>query len=117
VNHLPVVYGFLALGAAACGQSAASTPPVRPPDEPALTVRAETLATTLAVPGVVQARQHAEISTRMMARVTAVLVEVGARAHAGEPLLRLGTEDVSADRLKAEAAWAAASAARDEAAR
>ena len=117
MNHLPVVYGFLALGAAACGQSAASTPPVRPPDEPALTVRAETLATTFAVPGAVQARQHAEISTRMMARVTAVLADVGARVHAGKPLLRLGTEDVSANRLKAEAAWGAAPGARDEAER
>jgi RND family efflux transporter MFP subunit len=117
VNRLPAVYGLLALGAAACGQSMANTPPARPPEEPALTVAAETLATTFAVPGVVQARQHAEISTRMMARVTAVLVEVGAKVREGEPLLRLGTEDVSANRLKAEAAWTAATAARDEAAR
>jgi len=117
VNRLPAVYGFLALGAAACGQSMATTPPARAPEEPTLTVAAETLATTFTVPGVVQARQHAEISTRMMARVTAVLVEVGAKVREGEPLLRLGTEDVSADRLKAEAAWTAAKAARDEAAR
>ena len=117
MNRLPAVYGFLALGAAACGQSMATTPPARQPEEPTLTVAAETLATTFTVPGVVQARQHAEISTRMMARVTAVLVEVGAKVREGEPLLRLGTEDVSANRLKAEAAWTAATAARDEAAR
>ncbi len=117
MNRLPVVYGFLALGAAACGQSVASTPAARPPAEPTLTVQAETLATTIAVSGVVQARQRAEISTRMMARVTQVLVEVGTRVRAGEPLLRLGTEDVSANRLRAEAALAAARAGRDEAAR
>lgn len=117
MTRLPFVYGWLALGATACGQSVATTPPPRSPAEPTLTVRAETLTTAITVHGVLQARQQAEISTRMMARVSEVPVEVGARVRAGEPLLRLGTDDVTANRLKAAAAQAAARAARDEAAR
>jgi RND family efflux transporter MFP subunit len=53
----------------------------------------------------------------MMARVTAIPVEVGDRVRAGQTLIRLGTEDVSANRAKAEAAVTVARAARDEAAK
>jgi len=80
-------------------------------------VTADSVATTVTVEGTVQARQRAEISTRMMARVSEVAVEIGSRVGAGQVLIRLGVDDVEAGRAKAEAALTVARAARDEAAR
>jgi RND family efflux transporter MFP subunit len=81
------------------------------------TVTAESVATTIAIEGTVHARHRAEISTRMMARVTEVPVELGTVVRTGQTLIRLGVEDVAANRSKAEAAVTVARAARDEAAR
>lgn len=108
---------ILALGAAACGHDEThSAAPVQEPAN-AITIEAETLATVIAVDGNIEARNRASLSTRMMARVTAIPVEVGDRVRAGQTLIRLGTEDISANRAKAEAAVSVATAARDEAAR
>jgi len=52
-----------------------------------------------------------------MARVSDISADVGSRVGAGQVLIRLGTEDISANRAKAEAAVMVARAARDEAAR
>jgi RND family efflux transporter MFP subunit len=92
---------------AAAARAAAST----------YTVTADSLSTTIAVDGTVQARHRAEISTRLMARVTEVPVELGAAVRAGQTLIRLGVEDIAANRAKAEAAVTVARAGRDEAAR
>jgi RND family efflux transporter MFP subunit len=103
---------------AACGASTAGQPTdesASPP--PSLTVTAETLATTFAAEGTVRARHRADISTRMMARVTDVPVELGARVRAGQMLIRLGVDDIAANRAKAEAAVTVAAAAREDAAR
>jgi len=81
------------------------------------TVTADSVATTIAIEGTVHARHRAEISTRMMARVTEVPVELGTVVRTGQTLIRLGVEDVAANRSKAEAAVTVARAARDEAAR
>jgi len=81
------------------------------------TVTADSLATTIAVEGTVHARHRAEISTRLMARVTEVPVELGTAVRAGQTLIRLGIDDIAANRAKAEAAVSVARAARDEAAR
>jgi RND family efflux transporter MFP subunit len=81
------------------------------------TVTADSLSTTMAVEGTVHARHRAEISTRLMARVTEVPVELGTAVRSGQTLIRLGIEDVAANRAKAEAAVTLARAARDEAAR
>jgi len=53
----------------------------------------------------------------MMARITAVEAEVGDRVRAGQVLVRLGTDDIAANRASAEAGVRASEAARDEAAR
>jgi RND family efflux transporter MFP subunit len=108
---------ILALGAAACGHD--ETHSDAPTQEPAnaITIQAEILSTVIAVDGNIEARNRASLSTRMMARVTAIPVEVGDRVSAGQTLISLGTEDISANRAKAEAAVLVATAARDEAAR
>lgn len=80
-------------------------------------VTADSLALTVRVEGTVRARHRAEISTRMMARVTDVPVELGARVRAGQTLIRLGGDDIAANRATAEAAVTVARAGRDEAAR
>jgi RND family efflux transporter MFP subunit len=67
--------------------------------------------------GTVVARNRAEITTRMMARVTDLTADLGDRVRSGEVLIRLGTEDIAANRAKAEAAVMVAEAARDEAAK
>lgn len=80
-------------------------------------VSAESLASVLPVDGTVRAREQASLSTRMMARITSVEAEVGDRVSSGQVLVRLGTDDVAANRARAEAAVRVAEAARDEAAR
>ncbi|HWP37585.1 MAG TPA: efflux RND transporter periplasmic adaptor subunit [Gemmatimonadales bacterium] len=80
-------------------------------------VTADSVTTTIAIEGTVHARHRAEISTRLMARVTDVPVELGTAVRAGQIVIRLGIEDVAANRAKAEAAVSVAQAARDEAAR
>ena len=80
-------------------------------------VTADSVAATVAVEGTVEARHRAEITTRMMARVSEVAVDLGSAVRAGQLLIRLGVEDVEASRAKADAAVAVARAGRDEAAR
>ena len=107
----------LAAGAVACGPgSDASRDETRPP-EPVLRVQAESLTTYVAVDGSVVAQRRAEISTRMMARIVSVPVTIGTRVRRGDVLIRLGTDDVAANRRKAEAAVTVARATRNEAAR
>jgi RND family efflux transporter MFP subunit len=112
---------FLALATvttAACGtpQADADPAPAAPPTATQV-VAAESLPATITVEGTVRARHRAEISTRMMARVTAVPVELGTRVREGQTLIRLGGDDIAANRASAEAALTVARAARDEAAR
>jgi len=107
-----------ALTLAGCGGANHDAAEATPPAAMATyTVTADSVATTVAVEGTVHARHRAEISTRMMARVTEIPVELGARVRAGQTLIRLGMEDVAANRAKADAAVRVARAARDEAAR
>jgi membrane fusion protein, multidrug efflux system len=82
-----------------------------------LVVEAESLVVKIPVEGTVTARRSAELSTRMMARISSVAVDVGAPVRVGQVLVRLGNEDVAAKRVSAEAAVDAARAAREEAAR
>ena len=107
----------MALGVAACGHESTETTVPDQSHANAITVEAATLPTVVAVDGNIEARNRASLSTRMMARVSTIPVEVGDRVRAGQTLIRLGTEDISANRAKAEAAVTAATAARDEAAR
>ncbi|MDH4046378.1 MAG: efflux RND transporter periplasmic adaptor subunit [Gemmatimonadota bacterium] len=104
--------------AAGCGGSTAERAAQEPTTLPAtVTVSADTLPTTFAAEGTVRARLRADISTRMMARVTEIPVEIGTRVRHGQTLIRLGLDDVTASRAKADAAVTMARAARDEAAR
>ncbi len=107
----------MAVGLTACGHEVSESSRTEHTSANAITVQAETLATLVAVDGNIEARNRASLSTRMMARVTAIPVEVGDRVGAGQTLIRLGTEDISANRAKADAAVTLAQAARDEAAR
>jgi RND family efflux transporter MFP subunit len=113
--------GLLILGAAAllsaCGGHDSSEALPDRADVSGIPVRSEEVTRHVPVAGTVVARNRAEITTRMMARVTALTTDVGSRVRRGEVLLRLGTEDIAANRAKAEAAVTVARAARDEAAR
>jgi RND family efflux transporter MFP subunit len=107
----------LTAGAAACGGE--SHPEAQSPEIPVNTYTVETrpLTTTMPVEGTVVARQRAEVTTRMMARISSLPVDVGTRVNSGQVLLRLGNDDIAANRAKAEAAVMAAQAGRDEAAK
>ena len=113
--------GLLIVGAvallSACGES--HSPAASPAREnlSGTPVRAETIALHTPVEGTVVARNRAEITTRMMARVTGLTADVGSRVGRGQILINLGTEDVEANRTKAEAAVRAAIAGLEEAAK
>ncbi len=113
--------GLMILGAvallSACGEShGPEALPARTPVE-GVAVQIEDVAIQIPVEGTVVARNRAEITTRMMARVSGLDADVGSRVRKGAPLLRLGTDDIAANRSRAEAAVMVARAARDEAAR
>lgn len=119
MKTLPILI-VATLALAACRDMDADTSGASEPipaPEHIYTVTADSVAATVAVEGTVHARHRAEISTRMMARVTEVAVELGSAVRAGQVLIRLGIEDVEASRARAEAAVTAARAARDEASR
>ncbi len=104
---------------AACGESHSpeSTPAGGPAPGPGVAVEVEEIPVNVPVEGTVVARNRTEITTRMMARVTELVADVGSRVRTGQVLVRLGTEDVAANRAKAEAAVMVARAALDEAAK
>lgn len=86
--------------------------------EPATyTVVAESVPGVLPVSGTVRGVERAVLSTRLMARVVALEVDVGARVVRGQAIVRLGVDDVAASRGRAEAGVAAAAAAHAEATR
>jgi RND family efflux transporter MFP subunit len=115
IRRLPLV--ILSTAALACGgESHEATPTTAIPTN-TLTVQAESLTATMPVEGSVVARQRAEVTTRMMARITSLPVDVGTRVRQGHVLVRLGSEDIATNRAKAEAGVAVATAARDEAAK
>ncbi|MDH3289663.1 MAG: efflux RND transporter periplasmic adaptor subunit [Gemmatimonadota bacterium] len=106
-----------AAGAVACGGGEPAEEQVTTVPEGTVIVVAESLTATLPVAGTVVARRRAEVTTRMMARITSLPVELGARVTQGQVLVRLGADDIASNRAKAEAGVRAADAARDEAAR
>jgi len=108
---------LLSLGLAACGHEAPEQAQPAVSNLNTITVQAESLVAVMPVEGNVEARHRAALSTRMMARVTDILVEVGDEVRAGQTLMRLGVDDIAANRAKAEAAVHAARAAHDEAAK
>jgi RND family efflux transporter MFP subunit len=112
-----IAFGFLTVAAAACGHDdTIETHTPRHAGE-TFTVASEELTATMPVEGSVVAKHRTEITTRMMARITSMPVEVGSQVSEGNVLVRLGSADIAANRAKAEAAVTAATAARDEAAR
>jgi RND family efflux transporter MFP subunit len=108
-----------ALSLAACGSGVDQDAPqvTQSTAANAYTVTEDSVASTVAVEGTIQARLRAEISTRLMARVTEVPVDLGNYVRAGQVLIRLGVEDVEVNRARAGAAVTIAQAARDEAVR
>lgn len=113
--------GIMILGAAAllsaCGESHAPEASHAQTPVQGVAVQTEEVAIHVPAEGTVVSRNRAEITTRMMARISDMAVDVGSRVRSGEILVRLGTEDIAANRAKADAAVMVARAARDEAAR
>jgi RND family efflux transporter MFP subunit len=102
---------------ASCGGSHEPQPIQAGNDVAGIPVLLEEIQVYVPVEGTVVARNRAEIATRMMARVAAIDTDVGAHVRQGQVLVRLGAEDIAANRAKAEAGVTAAQAGRDEAAR
>lgn len=109
---------LLGTALAACGEPEPGlTAAATTPSGETMLVEAESLTEMVPVDGTVTARRQASVSTRLMARITSIEVEVGDRVRDGQVLLRLGTDDVAVNRARAEAALRVAEAAREEAAR
>jgi len=109
----------LAAVAAACGDAEPSPAPATGASAigETMVVEQTVIAAVVPVDGTVTAREEAVLSTRLMAQITSIEVEVGDPVRRGQALVRLGTEDVSASRGRAEASLLVARAARDEAER
>ena len=114
-NGLLIVAAVALLSA--CGESHSPAASQAPENVSGTPVRAEEIALQTPVEGTIVARNRAEITTRMMARVTGLRVDVGSRVRRGQVLINLGTSDIEANRAKAGAAVMVATAAREEAAR
>jgi RND family efflux transporter MFP subunit len=110
------MFGVVAL-LSACGESHSPEASHAQTDVSGVAVQAEEITLHVPASGTVVARNRAEITTRMMARVSELTADVGSRVRRGQVLIRLGTEDIAANRAKAEAAVMVARAARDEAAK
>ncbi len=112
-----IVGTLTAVTMVACGHPEVAERPTHVDVGPTFTVTVESLPAFLPVHGTVQAVRRASLSTRMMARVTAVEIEIGTQVVAGQVLVRLGLDDIEANRAKAEAAVRVATAAFAEAER
>jgi len=110
LTALPLL--VIACGGGTISEQITPTPPID-----GKLVQLEEIPTTVPAHGTVRARRRAEIATRMMARVSDVLVDVGASVPSGQLLVALGRDDLAASRAQAEAAVEATAAARDEARR
>jgi RND family efflux transporter MFP subunit len=118
MRHLVSLLGLAA--AAACGDAELSRASATVADTAtveSMIVESTVLDAVVPVDGSVTAREEAVLSTRLMAQITSIEVEIGDRVRRGQVLVRLGTDDVSANRRRAEASLLVAGAARDEAAR
>ncbi len=106
----------LLLGTVACGGSppAEAQEAVRIPGATAV-VRDTVLPDLLPAAGLAEPILQANLSTRLTARVTEVLVHAGDRVSAGQLLVRLDASDLEAKRLQVEAGARAAGAGRNEA--
>lgn len=111
------VWTAAVLVAAGCGGAASEAAPVRTDEITTYTVTTESLPGMLPVDGTVHGTQRAVLSTRLMARVVALEVDAGAPVRRGQTLLRLGVDEVAANRAGAEAGVAAAAATHAEAVR
>ncbi len=108
----------VALAVAACGTEGHRAEPAdSEPGVTVLTVESEQLPILVPVEGSVLAPNRAEITTRMMARITSLEADVGTSVRRGQVIIRLGAEDIAANRARAEAAVMAAQAAWEEAQR
>jgi RND family efflux transporter MFP subunit len=116
IRNLFIVLGIgLATGCAE--EPAAPVASTRADSAPTMEVAERTLPSFIVVDGRVAAKNQVEVATRMMARISAVPVDVGDRVAKGTVLVRLGTDDIEANRASAEAAVAAARLAAEEARR
>ncbi|HEY6103739.1 MAG TPA: efflux RND transporter periplasmic adaptor subunit [bacterium] len=97
---------------------ASSAAPQHAVQQPSSTVtvsaaRRADLVTRVTATGTVMALREAKIAARMPGRVTAVLVQEGARVGAGAPLLRVDGSEIFASEAQARAAVSTAYAQRD----
>ncbi len=108
MNKLHAVVSLCLFGLAACSDTPPNGSSATPPN-PAVRVRVESAATQ-SVPalyeatGTVRARTSALISSRLMAYVRDVKVQVGDRVREGQPLVSLDNRDLEASTRRALAA-------------
>lgn len=102
---------------AGCGSSPeTATPANQQPTGTAVAVNDTVITDMFTANGVAEPIQRATLSTKLMARVTAVLVHAGDKVTSGQLLLRLDSRDLEARRNQVAASVAAANAARTDAA-
>jgi RND family efflux transporter MFP subunit len=109
----PGVLALAALGAAACGRHEAPAAPEPEPVRARVAVAERVTAGHRAdFAGTVEAERSAAVSTRVMATVTAVHVELGDTVRAGQPLVSIDPTAAEGQVAQARGALAQADAAR-----
>jgi RND family efflux transporter MFP subunit len=109
--RIPTALLVIGAGAAACRRAEPPRPIARVPAAVRVaTVRDVPARGTRAVPGVVAARETAEIASRAPATLTAVLVSEGMHVRKGQRLVRLDSSEVEARIAAARSAVSSASA-------
>jgi membrane fusion protein (multidrug efflux system) len=117
----PLITLAAVLAATACGTGEARELPVTNAflaslDAPVATVVDTLLPTLLSADGVAAPLREATLSTKLMATVTAVLVQEGDLVRAGQLLVRLDARDIEAKTEQVAASVAAAEAMESQAA-
>ena len=107
-----------ALLAIACGGEPRETAAAEAARVPGVvyTVRDTIITTSFQAAGVAAPLRHATLGTKLMGRVTEVLVHEGDAVEAGQPLVRIDARELEARAAHVEASVSEASAVREEAA-
>ncbi|HEX9166867.1 MAG TPA: efflux RND transporter periplasmic adaptor subunit [Gemmatimonadales bacterium] len=115
---LMMIAATVAAGVVAAGCGGAEEPApaaVAPVSGTAVAVTDTMLPDVFEASGVAEPIQRAMVGTKLMARVTEVLVKEGDRVRAGQVLLRLDARDITAKGAQAQAGIGAAEAMHQEA--
>lgn len=111
-SYIPVLLLSLIIGSSSCGGHEENTPELKQETVKVVVAEASTgERKAVMASGQVESTQSAQISTRIMGRITSISVKVGDHVNAGQVLATISDEDITAKRAQVDAMYAEAEAA------